>query len=519
MSNGTARRRPLWFRLFRGVAFLVVLAVVALAARCVWVFRDRNPGYSVNLNIEGAPTGDNGPVLRVGFGRVKINPDLSDPNRPVWVAGFGQHRAATKIHDDLWAVACAIDDGKSRIGFVALDAIGFFHDDVIRVRRMLSDELKLDYVVVCSTHNHSTPDLMGLWGSDFLHTGVDPRYLEHVRAAAAKSLTDAVGALTPAAMTSHVWPLKPEGLVIDTRKPEVYDPDLRMLHFTEPRTGATIGSIVGWADHPETPWGDSTEITADFPGYLRDALEHGVSEGDTVYEKGLGGTHLYINGAIGGLMTTSPRVTVHDPYLGKDFSEPSHDKARALGRQLAATILKDARNWPSGGVTHPALGVHARTFEVPLDNDGFLAAPVLGLLDRGHVRWKVLRTEAAVITLGRVSFACVPGEIYPEIVNGGIENPPGADFTMAPLEVPPIRDMMPGSVKFVVGLANDELGYLIPKSEWDRDPPYLYGSPGHLYGEVNSVGPEAAASVHAALKALCALSKASVVGTNTPVAP
>ena len=58
-------------------------------------------------------------------------------------------------------------------------------------------------------------------------------------------------------------------------------------------------------------------------------------------------------------------------------------------------------------------------------------------------------------------------------------------------------------MKFVFGLANDEIGYVIPKSEWDRKPPYLYGSTRATYGEVNSVGPEAAPALHGAMTALC----------------
>ena len=65
--------------------------------------------------------------------------------------------------------------------------------------------------------------------------------------------------------------------------------------------------------------------------------------------------------------------------------------------------------------------------------------------------------------------------------------------------MPPIREFMPGKVKFLFGLANDEIGYIIPKSEWDRKPPYLYGSKHGVYGEINSVGPDTAGVIHAAL--------------------
>ena len=150
-----------------GKAALILIGLLLLIAAviCWRAFRDRNPGYALQLDIRGQT---NAGPLRVGFARVNINPDLSNPAEPVYLAGFSQNRIATAIHDDLRAVACVIDDGKTRLALVSLDAIGFFHDDVIAVRRQLAAELKLDYVMVCSTHNHSTPDLMGLWGPHYL---------------------------------------------------------------------------------------------------------------------------------------------------------------------------------------------------------------------------------------------------------------------------------------------------------------------------------------------------------------
>ena len=76
------------------------------------------------------------------------------------------------------------------------------------------------------------------------------------------------------------------------------------MHFTTPTNDVTIGTIEGWANHPETPWGRNTEITADYCGYLRDALERGIEHDGQTFAKGLGGIHLYVNGAIGGLITT-----------------------------------------------------------------------------------------------------------------------------------------------------------------------------------------------------------------------
>jgi hypothetical protein len=492
-------------RLLRIGVWAVVVVMVAVGGRCLYAWRDRNPGYRLVLDIDGTAAAALPQPLRVGFAKARINPDLSDPRRPVWLAGFSQHRAATGIHDDLWAIGCVLDDGHTRVGLVALDAIGLFHDDVLAVRRMLSPDLKLDYTVVCSTHNHSTPDLMGLWGPNPLRAGVNPRYRQQVIRTVAVVLKDAVAALEPAAVAFHEIPVQTAGLVADTRKPEVFDPEIRLMHFVNPTNRSTLGTIINWANHPETVWSRNTQITADFCGYLRQALEQGVTLDGRQLVTGLGGTHLFVNGALGGLLTTSPSVTVHDPFLNQDFKAPSHDKARAVGHQLLAHILPVLTNATTSFTNKVALGVRARTIEVPLDNFGFLLAPVFGVIDRGFVRWKTVRTEVALITIGEASLACIPGEIYPELVNGGIERAPGGDFDVDPVEVPPLRQMMPGRVKFVLGLANDEIGYIIPKSEWDRKPPYLYGASRPVYGEVNSVGPEAAGCIHAAFKSLCSL--------------
>jgi len=149
--------------------------------------------------------------------------------------------------------------------------------------------------------------------------------------------------------------------------------------------------------------------------------------------------------------------------------------------------------------------VRAREFGVPLENVRFRRGLAEGRLwprtlgDDGR-----LTSEAAVLTLRGTGpggdagaplaqMACVPGEIYPELVIGGIQSPqdPGADFQDAPSE-PALRSLMSGRYRFVVALCDDELGYIIPKSEWDEKPPFAYGRDSPQYGEMNSAGPQVA---------------------------
>ena len=73
--------------------------------------------------------------------------------------------------------------------------------------------------------------------------------------------------------------------------------------------------------------------------------------------------------------------------------------------------------------------------------------------------------------------------------------PPGR-----PLE-PTLRAHLHSRYQFIFGLANDELGYIIPKAEWDNQPPWLQNKKDRWYGEVNSAGEEVAGTVMRALVA------------------
>ncbi len=74
-----------------------------------------------------------------------------------------------------------------------------------------------------------------------------------------------------------------------------------------------------------------------------------------------------------------------------------------------------------------------------------------------------LETEVGVVRLGELYAACIPGELYPELVYGKLQEPvdPGADFPDAPRE-PHVTKLLPSEKLLVVGLANDEIGYIVP---------------------------------------------------------
>jgi hypothetical protein len=290
--------------------------------------------------------------------------------------------------------------------------------------------------------------------------------------------------------------------VVDSRDPQEMDPGIRIIQAIEISSGKTLGSLVSWSNHPETLWSKNLLISSDFPHYFRESVENGVHKGDRLLAQGLGGITVFVNGAVGGLMTTNPSHPIPDPFDGEMHKGATFEKAQAQGQQLGLLALKAIRSADVMEIERAAIAIRAKTISIPLDNRNFLLGFLLGVIDHGTTGWLDVKTEVAALRIGPISIITIPGEIYPEIINGGVVSPPGQDYNLDPVEIPPLRSMMSGKFKFVFGLANDEIGYIIPKSEWDEIPPYLYNHHQSPYGEVNSIGPEAGPIVHESLSEL-----------------
>ena len=507
-----------WFRRF-GIFLLLILVLIF-----IWgyvQFQDRNPGYTLDLNIKASVAAE----LQAGFAKTNITPLIEDRWQDVdenakyepgkgdtfedlngngefdayWIAGFSQKRAANGVHDSLWARAMIIDDGATRMAIVSLDAIGFGHDDVIAVRNRVPDRLKVSYISITSTHTHEAPDLLGLWGPGTFSNGINRDYQEWVYDQAAAAIITAVEQMKPAYLRVGRDLNAAKELVTDSRRPYVLDPGIRTIQAIDKETEKTLGTLVSWANHPETLWSKNLLLTSDFPHYVREGVESGIYDGDSLIMPGLGGIAVYVNGSIGGLMTTDPDFSIKHPFRDTSYLEPTFEKAWAQGTRLAMLALHTLDSTATI-IDRGSISLRAKTILLPLDNSLFRLATFMGVLNRGTTGWMKVRSEVAIWQLGPISCLLVPGEIYPEIINGGVEAPAGQDFAIPPSEAVPLRELMPGTYKFVMGLANDEIGYIIPKSEWDEDSPYLYEADKSPYGEINSLGPETAPVLYLNLK-------------------
>jgi hypothetical protein len=428
-------------------------------------------------------------TLSAGFAEADITPDPA--KKTVYLAGFGQNRKATKVHDPLKARAVVFKDGTKKIALVSVDVVGLFLETVAEVRKDLPG---FDYVLVSSTHNHEGPDTLGLWGPHPFQSGIDPEYMTLVR----QRIADAVHQADKEcrAVTAQIGMAEAPELLHDARKPEVKHATLVALLLKDVQ-GKAAGVVVQWNCHPETLGSKNTEISADFVGatvgHLRQHFECPV---------------VYLTGTVGGLMT-SMHVPVADEK-GNPLQDGTFAKTERYG-QLIGQLAEKALD-KSKPVALAPLNFAAGPVYLPIDNTHYVFGWQIGVLKRKALAWKGSATEAgsevkkidpkervcleselALLRCGELDIACIPGEIYPELVLGRVQDPPdpGADFPDAPIE-PAIYQQMHGPYRMLIGLANDELGYIIPKRQWDVKPPFCYGLQQAQYGEGNSLGPETA---------------------------
>lgn len=446
--------------------------------------------------------------LRAGAAKAVITPDVKTSK--VYMAGFDNNRVATGVHDDLYVRCLALAAGQETVAMCSVDLIGLFYDDVLRIRAQVKARApEVTQVIVASTHDHEGPDTMGLWGPTPFVSGIDERYLEGVDERIAATAVEAVRSMQPARLTlgrdDHPLLARLQG---DSRPPYVRDPYLFVMRLVSDQ-GKAIASLINFSDHPEVLRGKNTEITADYPYWLCSRVE-----------EELGGTAVFFDGAIGGLISPlGDQVALQIPETGEVAKDESWKKAELLGLALGDLAARAV----AGGekVEIDSLVVRKAVFFVPLENDRFRVGAAAGLYrnrkplytsgkidasvsekefpDYGRLKYstgKDIQTEVGYLQLLNRShivaeIATLPGEIYPELINGGISRYAGADFPEAAFE-PTLRSHMKSKYQFVFGLGNDELGYIIPKAEWDAQPPWLQNKPERWYGEINSVGPEVA---------------------------
>lgn len=426
--------------------------------------------------------------LEVGFAKGDATPKVGIS--PIYIAGFGHNRKAEGVSDPILIRAMVLKNEGKKYAFICADLIGLFKDQVDEIRKELKD---FENVMFSCTHSHEGPDTLGLWGQTPFQSGINTEYMLSLVKITVDTVKDAAKNLTPC--ETEIAAVSIPELLHDGRPPIVKMDELLTLRFNKEKTKTALGVVLFWHCHPETLGSSNKKLSSDFVGYTVNEIKKQTQAEAIVF-----------TGAVGGLMT-SLKVPIKNQQ-GDNLNDGTFEKTERYGQLLANASLNSLKKAKTVNLT--PIVVRKKEILLPVDNPIYRLAKQLGVFKREIFDWDLqlnkhpslnqreekhpaVKTEVSIITLGELGIGCIPGEIYPELLLGKVAKTPEkeADYQNASTE-PDWFQKWNMPYKTVVGLANDEIGYILPKKQWDEKPPYAYGSKSAPYGEINSLGPDTA---------------------------
>ena len=409
---------------------------------------------------------------------------------PLYIAGYKNGVEITGVIDTPRASALWLDtSGEKGILLISVDCVVLGADTVAEIRARLADfcrEAGCVSVNVIATHTHAGIDTLGLWGPIGVD-GKNPAYMENLITACTTAAKAAYAARTPGEI--RYGEVETDAVQYDSRVPRHYDETLQQIRFVPADKTKDGIRIVSYAAHAESLRGDNNLLSRDYPGVIADRIKEAT--GDDV---------LFLPASIGGLIMTKELCTGIF-----DAEENLKETGRLLTEYLLEIEEKDEFS------LSPSLAISRVEFDIPMDNTMFMYYKALGILGNTVTKGEsrsgyMIRSEVSALRLGEVTFMLIPGELFPELESGeGLgEGDPQA------LQAIAVEAGIERAI--VVGLANDELGYIIPPSDFvlNEQAPFILrvegGGEDH-YEETNSVGIGTAAAIADAVKLALGLLK------------
>lgn len=428
-----------------------------------------------------------GEFFTCGFAKEILTPD-DVKDEKYFIAGYDSNNKAKDVLDDMFARAIYIDDNKGNGGVVicAIDAVGMSRKDINDIRKLVleSEETgKFKSINICCTHTHSAIDTQGLWGEKIYKSGINDEFMTKLKEKTAKAIINAYKKRTDGKL--YFSCIETEDLQYDCRTPETFDRNLNRIHFVPENKGRKEIYLVNFASHAELLGSKTKSVSADFPCYMIKEIEENNTNCEVVY----------INGAIGGMISAKEIKKVYRNTI--DCEEYTKEFGKTLGKLVYN--LSDEEE------IEPIINIKSKQINVPVENFVLTLARFLKVLNNDFIKKKkdaFVISEVGYLVLGKrqVAVFLIPGELFPELYNGEFLNI-DTSANKCESDYTPLIKITDIKKNFVVGLCNDELGYIIPKNDFylNEKTPYINSGNDHLnrnhYEETNSVGPRVAETI------------------------
>jgi len=224
-------------------------------------------------------------TFQIGIATVDITPPGG-----VKLAGYGPRKGApsTALGHTLRAEALVCKGTGGAWALVTSDTIGYPRELVMRVRERIAaqTDLRPEQILISATHTHSGPAAMRTYSKET--TQQEDAYRQELEARLAQVVVDASKALRPGAF-EVAWTEAPDlahnrrvvhddgtaendWLDEDGRHTGYFDPAVMLVAVRRP-DGTRDALLVNYGCHPVVLGPRSFDISADYPGYLKDLVE------------------------------------------------------------------------------------------------------------------------------------------------------------------------------------------------------------------------------------------------------
>lgn len=345
-----------------------------------------------------------------------INPEKDS----LYLAGGKANRPFIDVHDNLYVKAMVVSNRSNNITLLTFDCIGLLYPQLQAIRSRIKAELPLidpEHIVMSSTHTHSGPDVVGIWGKDLAHSGVNDKHMQLIVDRAVEAIKEATQARKPVNISFGSGSFG-EDWVKNISEPGELDRSVSIIQLTD-LNGKNIAMLTNFACHPTIMDDASTAASSDYVwGYYK------------YLDSAQGGVNMFLQGAIGGWI--QPEGVPH-----------TFDQAKYYGTSLGKYVFELTKNKNAS----KNINFNAVKVNFPLSNPSFLMLSKAGIIKRDF--GKTVSSEIAYFNIGDASFATHPGETCPAL-------------GLATKEL-----MNNKGPKFVLGLSQDALGYIVKPSFFD----------------------------------------------------
>lgn len=423
-----------------------------------------------------------------GFAKSIVTPpDVS--SKKYFIAGYDSNNPAEGVLDDMYARAVYLDDNTSRGGIImcSIDAVGISRKDINDIRKLVIESKAipcLKSINISATHSHSAIDTQGLWGEKIYKSGRNEEFMKALKEKTAEAIINAYKNRKNGRLFYSV--IETEDMQFDCRTPDTYDRNLTKIRFEAFDKSEGI-CIVNFASHAELMGSKTKNVSADFPAYMIKEIEANNKNTNAVF----------FNGAIGGMISAKEIKKVYRNEI--DCEAYTKQFGKELG--MLVNSLNDETE------IEPIINIKASPVKISAENFVLILARLMKVLNNEIARNKkrneaYIYSEVGYLELGKkkIGMFLIPGELFPELWNGRFltykdsANSVNAEYTV-------LSQMTDCEHQFVIGLCNDELGYIIPDNDFilNKRTPYIDSAKDRFdrnhYEETNSTGRNTARTI------------------------